>query len=415
MGSVDGIKLGIGFVTGRPNVCNIINKYYKTIVEQARRYDANLSITIFILYDMGYQQTDKTEFYKIIPEVYKDIHIKYITPENIEEDKKILKGRYGFSTKEAEFILGHGHAKGRNTVMYYALKRNMDYLLFWDDDEYPVACLKGENGEITWVQQDNIFKQLENIEDAEVSVGYHCGYISPIPYMELDEEIEENVFKSYIEAISNELIEWDNIKKVMQKDNGVTYADPEIAKGNGKYEMDLTKGSKWVAGSTLCINLRKIEKIPAFYNPPEARGEDTFFSMMLDNCKVVKTPVYHFHDGFLKFTGIMSGKFPKRLRRIEPKDQNVALRFYKASVGWLKYKPLLLYIRNKKEYRDEINKIRENLKVSIPVMNNIFKDQSFDNLLNVLDIYDQNVQKHYKDFQEANRIWNKIKMNIANL
>ena len=48
-------------------------------------------------------------------------------------------------------------------------------------------------------------------------------------------------------------------------------------------------------------------------------------------------------------------------------------------------------------------------------MNNIFKDQSFDNLLNVLDIYDQNVQKHYKDFQEANRIWNKIKMNIANL
>lgn len=415
MGSVDGIKLGIGFVTGRPNVCNIINKYYKTIVEQARRYDENISITIFILYDMGYQQTDKTEFYKIIPEVYKDIHIKYITPENIEEDKKILKGRYGFSTKEAEFILGHGHAKGRNTVMYYALKRNMDYLLFWDDDEYPVACLKGENGEITWVQQDNIFKQLENIEDAEVSVGYHCGYISPIPYMELDEEIEENVFKSYIEAISNELIEWDNIKKVMQKDNGVTYADPEIAKGNGKYEMDLTKGSKWVAGSTLCINLRKIEKIPAFYNPPEARGEDTFFSMMLDNCKVVKTPVYHFHDGFLKFTGIMSGKFPKRLRRIEPKDQNVALRFYKASVGWLKYKPLLLYIRNKKEYRDEINKIRENLKVSIPVMNNIFKDQSFDNLLNVLDIYDQNVQKHYKDFQEANRIWNKIKMNIANL
>ena len=415
MRSVDGIKLGIGFVTGRPNVCNIINKYYKTIIEQARRYDENISITIFILYDMGYQQSDKTEFYKIIPEVYKDIHIKYITPENIEEDKKILKGRYGFSTKEAEFILGHGHAKGRNTVMYYALKRNMDYLLFWDDDEYPVACLKGENGEITWVQQDNIFKQLENIEDAEVSVGYHCGYISPIPYMELDEEIEETVFKSYIEAISNELIEWDNIKKVMQKDNGVTYADPEIAKGNGKYEMDLTKGSKWVAGSTLCINLRKIEKIPAFYNPPEARGEDTFFSMMLDNCKVVKTPVYHFHDGFLKFTGIMSGKFPKRLRRIEPKDQNVALRFYKASVGWLKYKPLLLYIRNKKEYRDEINKIRENLKVSIPVMNNIFKDQSFDNLLNVLDIYDQNVQKHYKDFQEANRIWNKIKMNIANL
>ena len=137
--------------------------------------------------------------------------------------------------------------------------------------------------------------------------------------------------------------------------------------------------------------------------------------MMLDECKVIKTPVYHFHDGFLKFTSIMSGKYPKRLRKIEPKDENVASRFYKASVGWLKYKPLLLYIRNRKEYKNEINKIRENLEVSIPVMNEIFKEQSFDSLLEVLNTYDENVQKHYKEFQETNRIWNKIKSNIVNL
>lgn len=409
------IELGIGFVTGRPNACNIINKYYKTIIEQAKRYNENVNITIFILYDVGYQQSTKEDFYKINPNVYKDIHIKYITPENIEEDKKILKGRYGFTNKEAEFILGHGHAKGRNTLMYYALKRKIDYLLFWDDDEYPVACVKKDDGEIEWIPQDNIIKHLENIKNADVSVGYHCGYISPIPYMELDEEIEEKIFKSYIEAISNELVEWDNIKRIMQKDNGVTYANSEIARGNGKYEIGLEKGSKWVAGSTLCVNLKRIENIPAFYNPPEARGEDTFFSMMLDNSKVIKTPVYHFHDGFLKFTSIMSGKYPKKLRKIEPKDENVASRFYKASVGWLKYKPLLLYIRNRKEYNNEISKIRENLEVSIPVMNEIFKDQSFDSLLEILNTYDENVQKHYKEFQETNRIWNKIKSNIVNL
>lgn len=409
------IEVGIGFVTGRPNACNIINKYYKIIIEQAKRYNENVNITIFILYDISYQQAVKEEFYKINPNVYKDIHIKYITPENIEEDKKILKGRYGFTTKEADFILGHGHAKGRNTLMYYALKRKIDYLLFWDDDEYPVACVKKDDGEIDWIPQDNIIRHLENIKNADVSVGYHCGYISPIPYMELNEEIEEKIFKSYIEAISNELVEWDNIKRIMQKDNGVTYANPEIARGNGKYEIGLEKGSKWVAGSTLCVNLKRIENIPAFYNPPEARGEDTFFSMMLDNSKVIKTPVYHFHDGFLKFTSIMSGKYPKKLRKIEPKDENVASRFYKASVGWLKYKPLLLYIRNRKEYNNEISKIRENLEVSIPVMNEIFKDQSFDSLLEILNTYDENVQKHYKEFQETNRIWNKIKSNIVNL
>ena len=53
---------------------------------------------------------------------------------------------------------------------------------------------------------------MENIEDADISIGYHCGYISPIPYMELNKQIDENIMKSYIEAISNELIDWENIK-----------------------------------------------------------------------------------------------------------------------------------------------------------------------------------------------------------
>ena len=72
------IEVGIGFVTGRPNACNIINKYYNLIIEQARRYNENVNITIFILYDISYQQAVKEEFYKINPNVYKDIHIKYI-------------------------------------------------------------------------------------------------------------------------------------------------------------------------------------------------------------------------------------------------------------------------------------------------------------------------------------------------
>ena len=66
-------------------------------------------------------------------------------------------------------------------------------------------------------------------------------------------------------------------------------------------------------------------------------------------------------------------------------------------------------------YKFEINKIRENLQVSIPVMNEIFKDQSFESLLEILNTYDENVQKHYKEFQETNRIWTKIKSNIVNL
>ena len=46
------IKLGMGFVTGRPNVCNIINTYYKDIVEQVKELDAKVNFTFFILYDL---------------------------------------------------------------------------------------------------------------------------------------------------------------------------------------------------------------------------------------------------------------------------------------------------------------------------------------------------------------------------
>ena len=77
------IDLGIGFVTGRPNACNIINKYYNKILEQVKRFPEHVNVTIFILYDISYQQAVKEEFYKVNPKVYKEINIEYITPEDI--------------------------------------------------------------------------------------------------------------------------------------------------------------------------------------------------------------------------------------------------------------------------------------------------------------------------------------------
>ena len=180
----DTIELGIGFVTGRPNVCKLINNYYKNMIEQLERTGKKVNLTIFLLYDLNYQYTIRTDFYSIIPEVYKNIKIKYITPENIEEEKKKLISRNNFTKEEVDLFLGNGHAKGRNTVMYYALKWKMDYLLFWDDDEYPVAVVK-EDDNLQWIPQDNILKHLEHIDDADITIGYHCGYISPIPYVEL--------------------------------------------------------------------------------------------------------------------------------------------------------------------------------------------------------------------------------------
>lgn len=196
------INFGIGFVTGRANVCKIINSYYNNMIEQTRKYDKKVNITIFILFDTTYEQTPRENFYNLRYEVYKNIKVKYITPEDIKEEIKKLSARNDMNVEDMQFFLGHGHAKGRNTVMYYAIKYKMDYLLFWDDDEYPVAVLK-ENGKNSWIKQDNIIKHIEFMEreKADVTIGYHCGYISPIPYIDFNEKFTEEDLKEFIEVI----------------------------------------------------------------------------------------------------------------------------------------------------------------------------------------------------------------------
>lgn len=404
------IKFGIGFVTGRPNVCKIINNTYERLINQFKESKKKVELTIFILFDLGYQFTTRIDFYGIIPNVYKDIKIKYINPEDIEEEKKKLIGKEILSKQDADLFFGHGHAKGRNTLMYYAKKYGMDYLLFWDDDEYPVACIKNkETNEITWKEQDNIAMHLKYIENADVTTGYHCGYISPIPYVELNEDIDENLFEQYIEAISNEIISWESIKDKFIEDNGVTYAEVNIADGKGSYEKQIDGKGKWVSGSTLCLNLNHIDKIPAFYNPEEARGEDTFFSVNLIHSKVIKVPVYHFHDGFLKYTNIVRKKYPKNLRKIKATEEEVEQRFLKASRGWIRYKPLLLYITNPDNYETKIKETKEKLINSIPEINKLFNDNIFDILLTDFEKYHKNVKKHYNEFIKVNEIWKKLK------
>jgi hypothetical protein len=409
------VNFGIGFVTGRSNVCRVINSYYKDILEQVSRYDYKVKVTVFILFDTSYQQTKREEFYNLESEVYKDIKVKYITPEDIKEEVKKLVARNNMNKEDMEFFLGHGHARGRNTVMYYAIKHKMDYLLFWDDDEYPVAVLK-EKGTTKWTKQDNILKHLEFMdkEHSDVTIGYHCGYISPIPYIDFNDNFTEQDMKEFIEVISNDIISWESIREKMKNNNGVTYAESELVKGNGAYEIKTDGIGKWVAGSTLCLNLNNVDKIPAFYNPPLARGEDTFFSTLLGNSKIIRIPVYHFHDGFLKYTEIMNGIYPKSLRKINVKEQSIKERFLKATLGWIKYKPLLLYIKNKDVYYEEIEQMIEKLKIIVPKLNKIFEDDCFSELLRVLEIYNVNVVKHYEEYKKTNEIWNLLKGKINN-
>lgn len=407
------IEFGIGFLTGRTNICNIINNCYKDMIEQLQNYPEEVNLTIFILYDLEYQHTSREEFYTLKDDVYRKIHIKYITPEDIEEEKKILKSRYNLTKSEVNLILGTGYARARNAIMYFALKRKIDYLLFWDDDEYPYANVKEENGSITWKKQDNLLEHLKVIRYSDVTVGHRCGNMSPVPYIEFEkDEIKEQTFKKYIDAVSNEAISWEKVKKLMNKDNGMTFAEPDITEGKDKIVLKHVGIENWILASGICINLTHIDKIPAFYNPPLARGEDAFFCTLLSEAKVVQVPTYHFHDSFLKYTGIVKGKFPKRFEKIPLNDPAIGERFLRASIGWIKYKPLLMYIMQRNTYLRDIEIAKENLKNSIENIDAIFPNHDFLCLVGELEKYDENVQKHYGEYLKTNDVWNRIKRRI---
>ena len=404
------LQFAIGFVAGRANTCNIINAYYTDMLEQVSRYNRKVDITIYILIDTHYLNTPIEDFYKLNKEVLEsEINIRYITPEDLENEKNKLINEEKLSKEEANLFLGYGHARCRNTIMYYATKEKKDVLLFWDDDEYPVANIKQKDGSMMWKKQDNILVHLREIENADITIGYHCGYISPIPYLHYYNEISDEDFQNFIEAVSNDILSWESIKEKFELHDGFTYADENLANEIGTHEIEEHEGGKWVAGSTLCINLRSIDKIPAFYNPVGARGEDTFFSTKLKDTKVVKVPVYHFHDGFMKYESIMKGIMPTDLTKIVAQERKTGIRFLNASIGWVRYKPLFTYITKPENYKERLEIAKNKLETSSKKMDKAFKEIDFTILIDEFAKYNANIEKDYADYVRNNEIWNKCK------
>ena len=406
------IEFGIGFLAGRPNVCRIINNYYKNILEQGKKTGKKVNFTFFILFDLNYQKTSRNEFYNIIPSVYKNMNVKYITPEDIEEEKKIISSRYKIKKEEIDLILGNGYAKARNSIMYFAIKKKMDYLLFWDDDEYPVSCVE-ENGKIAWKLEDNILTHLNYIEDAVVTMGHRCGYMSPIPPIDFNQTITEEDFKKYIDAVSNEAVSWESVKKHLEENkNGISFANIDIIQDRVVSEIKNVGTQNWLLASGICINLRKLKQIPPFFNPYQARGEDTFFATYLKGKKCLSIPTYHFHDSFLRYTGIPKRKYPMEILEIDLDDDNIEERFFWASVGWIKYKPLLIHITNRENYRSIIDKARKDLELSIPKMNQVFTNRDFSILIEVLDRFDKKVENDYSEYIKTFEVWEKFKEKV---
>lgn len=405
------INVGIGFATGRKNFKNVLKAYLDNWNESGVLETDKYSIHLFIAYDLTYQNTDISD-YKITEEEILDMvdGVHYIGEKAIANEVKELIGNKIINTKEAQLIFGQGYAMKRNGVLHFVLKYKMDYLIFLDDDEYPVANVQMDDG-IVWKGQEVLSTHIQNMEYADMTHGHHCGYISPIPQINFNEIFSENDFKQYIEAISNDIVNWDSVKRKLE-DGGVTYAKLDIISNRKVIEVKEIGGMKFISGANLGFNLKNPDKLFPFYNPPGARGEDAFLSTCLGEYNIRKVPCYTFHDGYSTCQRLLFGVMPNQLDAMNVHSDAVYDRFLNASIGWIRYKPLLLFITNREEYKQKIAETKENLLAVIPKICDYFGNEDFNDIIEELEFYDTHVEEHFKDFEDTKSAWFKIVSNV---
>jgi hypothetical protein len=409
------VNVAIGFVTGRLLFQNVLKTYINNWLEHGLIEDKNVRIHILVCYDLRYKNTN-TNDYKKVPEDLRNlvdsIHF-YGTNEVNEEIAFLAETDNTINIDDCRLLFGEGYAKKRNIVTYFAIKLKMNKLLFIDDDEYPLATYKNKSGKLVWMGQSILSTHLKFNNDADITHGLHCGYISPIPYLSFNDVLTENDFRLFIEALSNDIITWDKMKQVTINQKGVTYSDEDILTNQQGYEVIEANGMKFISGANLCFNLTNYKKIPPFYNPPGARGEDTFMSTALTDLKVVKVPCYAFHDGFSMYNNLLNGVLPVELKPIENISNEILKRFIDATIGWVRYKPLLVYITDNDNFEATMRIMEDNLKYTIPKLCTYFNTHQFNKILVEFEKYRKNAKKHFNDFEKTKTTWTRLLNNAV--
>lgn len=407
MEKVKKINVGIGFATGRKSFQKILKTNVYNWEESGLTEKENISLNLFVAYDLKYSNTKSTDYTNVSKDVLNLIDSShFIGSTDLQEEIDYLINENIIDKEEAQLFFSRGYAGKRNAVLYFAMKNKMDYLIFLDDDEYPMAVTNTRSTAI-WGGQHVLSTHLKYIKDADITNGHHCGYISPIPHIEFNDTMTEDDFRLFIEAISNDIINWDTIHSVM-KNGGVTYADTKILVRDEVEEVQQVNHTKFISGSNLCINLTNPKRVSPFYNPPNARGEDTFLSTCLGERKVLRVPCYTFHDGFSNYRNLMNGVLPIKLKNIPANSEAIVNRFYRACIGWVRYKPLLIYITQQDHYEEKIEEMREQIAASLPSICNYFGRRDFMNISLELEKYNRNVKKHYQQYLKTQEICEKI-------
>lgn len=398
------INVGIGFVTGRKNFLSVVRTYLCNWSSSEAIDTKKCALHLFVAYDLNFSNTELSDYEirdKDILGMVDSVH--YIGPAAIANEAEDLVKRKVINTKEARIIFGDGYARKRNAVLYFALLNKMDALIFFDDDEYPLANVRID-GRLVWEGQSVLAAHIQSVFKADMTIGYHCGYISPIPEMQFNDKLTEEDFCTLMKAVSNDIISWESVKEKME-DGGITYGDKTVIAYGMAEAVPVINGMKFISGANLGLNLNDYSKLFPFYNPPGARGEDTFLSTCICENEVIQIPVYTFHDGFSSYGSLLSGVLPNSLKTMKSSSPVITKRFLKALIGWIRYKPLLIHTTQNDMFEIKMEEIEQQLKDVIPKLCAYFGNQDFSVILQEFSYYRAHVKEHEEEFNTAKRAW----------
>ena len=201
------LRVGVGFATGRRSFQNVLRSYVYHLEESGFVASGRASLTLLVAFDPAYSCTTRADYEAMEPRVRQWFdEAAFFSPEDVDSAAEALVRRGVAPAEEKRLLFGNGYAAQRNIVLYEAMRRHLDCLIFFDDDEYPMAVTSSDSaGVALWSGQHVIEAHVKYLRFADVTNGYHCGYISPLPSLELDGILDENTFRRFIAAMSSDV------------------------------------------------------------------------------------------------------------------------------------------------------------------------------------------------------------------
>lgn len=396
------MRVLIVITTGRPVFRKTLDMIGDNIIEYG--HTGSCSVGVVVNYDTSMNGMGSSEFTYGGHDAYQEVIM--VGPSDAIKTRDIWIRRGVKSSSVSSLFPTSGYGNRRNLIFLTAINKGYDAVLFWDDDEYPVACLQGKAGN-TWVSTDILGSHsFSRYPQADVTSGFRTGHALPLA-SNLQSVLSVETLSILGQAL---MMGTEFIEPKFILDPRSSFLTPQQVPASR--EVLETNGGKWVAAGNLSVKISSVVSrvVPPFYIPIGGRGEDTIFSIKLLSANVQRVPCGIFHDCFLEYTEILDGQYPDIFD-----DPNTGVRhlsrFADALKGWISYSPIMHRLLSPESYEHKLGEMRELLR--------IFDDQisiEYPKLMSVLgielssilDMSMKQVDREYAQIIEAYDAWSDI-------